>query len=356
MNSRPFALVLALIALSTSRASAEPPYPEGSTSQRFEGMKFQIHVPPESARVEGGLSLLVILQGAGGTETGKAGAGRTFVERGCIICAPKSAGATWAAADLATVRKLTAHLCEAYKVIPARRHAAGFSNGGWNLHGVALDEKLQFRTACWIAAGFRGGGLPRHAKKEMGCLALAGAEDGNRTAAVGTIRVLEKKVKWVDCRLQPDLGHELPTKLWPFYGYFLEVFEGRFEPGYDLSYNWRNDLDEARAEMTKSDIGGFVYLYSKSPDEKERALTKALQHGALMDRTARFFGDQLVAVKLEKEAAATLIEKERIKKFPAIITFKRGGKSASKTLQGKISAGKLASTLRRVARIKRLPK
>ena len=354
MRSVGFAIALVVALVVVSRA--ETPYPAGSTSQTFDGMTVQIHVPAGDQRFDGGFSLIVVLHGAGGTETGMAGSLRDFVPRGFLIVAPKSKGDTWQATDLDRVHRLVEHVCEAYGISPERRHAVGFSNGGWNLHPIALDEKLRFRTATWIAAGFKGGSVPKTARREMGCLALAGEQDGNRAAAVGTIGALEKKVKWVDCRLEPNLGHAFPTTLVPYLGYFMEVFEGRFEPGHDLSYAWKDDLAAARETMATEKRGGFVYVWSKDADEKERELTRELQHDVFFDRTVRFFADQLIAVKLEKDAAAELIAEEKIRSVPAIVVFEPGGKRVDKILEGKLAAGKLAGALRGVAREKRPPK
>jgi poly(3-hydroxybutyrate) depolymerase len=349
-------LVLAALPLIlTAPTTAEDRYGPGRSTHEMDGIRYELLVP-SNEQAKDGYALLVILHGSGGTATGMVGTGQPLMDLGFVTCAPKSTGPrSWSAPDLEVVRKIASHLIEMYGVEPHRRHAAGFSNGGWHLAPVAFDEKLRFRTATWIAAGFNGGKPPRHAKKEMGCLALAGAQDGNRGAAEGTVKLLEDKVRFVDCRIQPNLGHAFPRELVPYWQYVMEVMEGRFTPGDQRSYEWASDLGTARKRMADEKLGGFAYVWSSEADEKETELTRAYQNEALFDRITGFFGRQLVAVKLEKGEAADLIEEARIKATPAIVVFKRGGAKVAKVLTGKLKPRKLASALRSVARVRKLP-
>jgi predicted esterase len=348
-------LVLATVLITSASALAQDRYPPGRSTQTLGGIRYEMLVPTE-AQGKDGYSLLVILHGNGGTATGMVGVGQQdALEQGFITCAPKSTGTGWSLPDIKVVQKITQHLIDMYDVAIHRRHAGGFSNGGYNLVPLAFDEKLHFRTACWIASSFGGGKPPRWAVKEMGCLALVGAEDGACPSAIKIVDQLGKKVKFVDYRVQPGLGHKLPREHIPYWFYVMEVMEGRFTAGRQFSYAWKKDLTAARQEMAEKKIGGFVYIYDPDGDEKERALTKAYQNTVLFDRVAGFFGRQLVPVMLEKSAAADLIAEAKVKSTPAIVVFKRGGEKTAKVLTGKLSAKKLASALRSQAKNKSLP-
>jgi predicted esterase len=350
-----FALALAVLSLGSAVALAQEKYAPGRSTQHLDGLRYELLVPTEEQGKDG-YSLLIILHGMGGTATGMVGIGQEALPRGLITCAPKSTGPGWSAPDIKVVKKIAKHLVDMYGVAPHRRHAAGFSNGGYNLTPLAFDEKLHFVSACWIASSFGGGKPPRWAAKEMACLALVGAEDNARPSAVKIVDQLEGKVKFVDYRVQPGLGHKLPREHVPYWLYVMEVMEGCFTPGRQLSYDWQTDLAAARGEMASKKVGGFAYVYDPEATDKERDLTKAYQNEALFDRVAGFFGRQLIAVKLEKAAAADLIAEAKVKTTPAIVVFKRGGDKTAKVLTGKPSAKKLASALRSVAKVKKLPK
>jgi poly(3-hydroxybutyrate) depolymerase len=210
MRAAALALVLAL-----AGSEGDAPFPPGTSSQRLEGLACSL-VMPEAFDPAKERSMIVILHGAGGTETGMAGSLAHLAADDFVVLAPKSAGQTWAKADLDAVLRIVADLKRRLRIGEGRLHAAGFSNGGWNLDPVAFDEKLRFASACWIAAGYKGGKPPAHAKKGMGVLALAGAEDGNRDAAEKTPDLLEGKVRSAECRIQPGLGHAWPEKLMPY--------------------------------------------------------------------------------------------------------------------------------------------
>jgi predicted esterase len=356
MSVRTALAILALGVLAAKAAPDDRPAP-GRSTRTMEGLVCEFLVPPEEdAKENGGYSLLIILHGAGGTATGMVACGQRLLEKGFVTCAPKSQGQTWMKPDLDAVKKITRTLIEAFEVSESRRHAAGFSNGGWNLDPIAWDEELHFRTATWIAAGCRNASAPRWAVREMGVLALAGGEDPNRGAAEATVRLLEKKVKFVDCRIQPGLDHKYPRELEPYWHYFMEVLEGRFEPGRQLSYDWVGDLDAARATMEEKRCGGFVYVWSGAAEEEELEQTRILQNEALFGRLTSFYGRQLVAVKLEKEAAAALLAEEKVKATPAVLVYKPGGDRVVKVLSGKIRPVELAKALRSVAKDRSIPR
>jgi len=346
--------VLPLLLVTLLPVSAEDPPGPGRSTHEMDGIRYELLVPTLEQGKDG-YSLLVMLHGNGGKAVNMVESGRPLLDRGFVTVAPKSTALGWTTADVAVARKIAAKVIAQFGIEKHRRHACGFSNGGWNLAPLAFDEKLRFRTATWMAAGYNGGKPPRHAKKEMGCLALAGEQDGNRGAAEKTVGLLQKKVKFVDCRLQPDLDHAYPRKLEPYWHYVMEVMEGRFTAGDQRTYDWVESLDAARREMAAKKVGGFVYVWSSEADEKETALTKRYQNEALFGRAAGFFGRQLIAVKLEQKDAADLIAEAKVKTTPAIVVFKRGGAKVSKVITGKTSTSKVAKAFRSVARDRKLP-
>jgi predicted esterase len=347
-----WALVLVAALLGTCAAYADDrPFPAGTSSHEIEGLTWSIVMPSEFDAAKE-RSLMVILHGAGGTETGMAGSLAFLADDDYVVAAPKSKGQTWSADDLDRVKRGVAGLKAQLHIGENRLHGAGFSNGGWNLAPVVFDEDLHFTSACWIAAGHRGGKPPKHAKKGMGVMALAGAEDGNRSAAEATPGLLQDDVRSAECRIQPDLGHKWPGQLIPYYAWWLGVQEGRFVPGVTLAFDW--DATDAAppppAEDGKS--GSFVYWYSVDDAESEEAL--AFQNETLQNSAVRFFGGQLRAAKRERSENAERFAELKLKTTPALVVFNAKGK-LKKALQGKIKAKSLASALRAAARVKKLP-
>ena len=333
--------------------AAEDPFPAGTSSQTLEGLKCSV-VMPTAAEAAKERSLLVILHGAGGTETGMAGSLAHLAADGFVILAPKSAGETWAKADLDAVRKIVADLKKRLRVGEGRLHAAGFSNGGWNLDPVAFDEELKFSSACWIAAGFKGGKPPAHAKKGMGALALAGSEDGNRDAAEQTPKLLDGKMRSAECRIQPGLGHAWPEKLMPYYRWWLLVQEGRFVPGECAAFEWAGTPAEAIAAAKTRKTGAFVYLYG--PDQEADPAAKAFQNDVFRDPLVQRYGSQLVAAKQAAPPGDLALKGHGFKETPAIVVMDGDGKTL-KTLSGpKMTAAALAAAFRLAAPDKSPPK
>jgi dienelactone hydrolase len=319
----------------------------------MEGLRWSVVMPAsfDPARER---SMIVVLHGAGGTETGMAASLSHLAEEEFVVLAPKSAGPTWAKADLDAVRRAVASLKGRLRVGEGRLHAAGFSNGGWNLSPLAFDPELRFASACWIASGWKEGKPPPHAKKGMGVLALAGAEDGNRPAAERTPGLLEGKVRSAECLLEPGLGHAWPGKLMPYYRWWLLVQEGRFTPGDCAAFDWVPDAAAAAARRAERKAGGFVYFYAA--DQAGDAAAKAFQNETLRDPLVRRFGSQLAAWKAERGEAAEAFAKEGLTATPAVVVHDAAGK-AVKAFQGpRISPAALAAALRSVAPDRSLPK
>lgn len=344
------AVILGTLALPPALAD-DAPFPAGESSQQLEGLAVSI-VMPETFDPAEERSMIVILHGAGGTETGMARSLAFLAKDEFVIVAPKSKGQVWEKDDLDRVKRIVTDLKTRLHVGATRLHGVGFSNGGWNLAPIVFDEELHFTSACWVAAGYKGGKPPKHAKKGMGVLAMAGSEDGNRSSAEATPKLLGDSVRSAEARIQQGLGHEWPRELTPYYGWWVGVQEGRFVPGETLAFTWdESDADPPPpAEDGKS--GSFVYWYATDDTANEDA--KVFQNETLQDPAVRFFGGQLRAVKRERSADPEAFAAAKLEETPAIVVYDAKGK-AKKTLQGEIKVKTLASALRSVAAEKRMP-
>ncbi|MEN8148369.1 MAG: hypothetical protein ABFS86_01015 [Planctomycetota bacterium] len=348
------ALFLLLAPVAAKEEEPKKTYPTGSTLQEHSGLKFQLLVPEDYAASKT-YSLYVVLHGMGDSGPNLAPAFRELPARGYIVACPSARGNAWSARDLDDVKTIVAHLMDVFPIGEGKLHGLGFSNGGWNLGPLVFDERFRFASGCWMAAGFQGGKVPPRAKKEFGAIALVGAQDGNRGAAVKTVDLLKDKVKSVECRIQPNLGHKFTRELMPYYWWWLDVMDGRFTPGLDKSIPWKESLDGVAAESEEKKTGAFLWFFSKEADaESDEA--KRVQNEVFFDRLVRVFGARVVPVKLEREKNGELFAKYRLKSTPAIVVLDKKGKK-KKVLEGKkIKAGALAKALRSVAKDQSVPK
>ena len=342
----------ALLCVALSAATAQDaPFPAGTSSQQLEGLNCSIVMPPKFDP-EAERSMIVVLHGAGGTETGMAASLEFLAKDDYVILAPKSKGQVWEKDDLDRVKRIVADLKIRLKVGETRLHGVGFSNGGWNLAPVAFDEGLHFTSACWVAAGYNGGKPPKHAKKGMGVIALAGAEDPNRASAEATPGLLADDVRSTEVRIQPNLDHKWPGELMPYYGWWVGVQEGRFVPGETLAFAWDPSDADPPPPTDDGKSGSFVYWYGT--DDVESDVAKEFQNETMQDAAVRFFGGQLRAVKRARADNEEAFAAAKLKETPAVVIYDTKGK-VKKALQGKVKAKGLASALRSVAREKKMP-
>lgn len=332
---------LVLLALGAAAFAAE--YPAGRSVQKIEGVETALLVPELSDRQQA--SLVILLHGAGDNGPNLINALAPWEKEGYVVCAPSATDGTWDANDLAAAKRIALHLLKALPIDPKRVHAVGFSNGGWNLAPIAFDEDLKPCSATWIAAGYNGGAVGKWAKKGLGALALAGAQDPNAPSAMKTVDLLKDKVRCVEVRLQQGLDHKWPREHDAYLLWWMGVMEGRFEPGKDLNFKWGDDLDAALEGLKDKKKGGVI-VYVWSPDDASKPEAKELQNGILMDPRVRHYGNQLAAVKIELvDPVAT---KLGVTTSPAIVVLDKEG-AVKKLLPGKVTAKALASALRSVA-------
>jgi predicted esterase len=352
----PLALASLLVVTGGAALADEPlPYPTGPSSHEIEGLQTELNLPDGLSKEKPG-SLIIILHGAGGTATGMAGSMRDWVPEHYVVCAPKSTAATWSTPDVQAVLRIGAHLKKVLPIDPKKVHVLGFSNGGWNLSPLAFDDDLRPCTATWIAAGCTGGRVGKWAAKELGVLALAGEQDGNAGAARGTVKVLKGKVKHVEVRFQPNLGHKWPNELMPYLKWWMGAMEGRFVPGEDRNFEWWRSIEKPLKHLEGEKKGG-LFVYAFHADDADDPVAKKLQNETLMDSLVRHYGNQLEPVKLDFAEHRETLEGFGVKETPAIVVLKKDGK-VKKVVSGKTlgKASKVASALKSVAPNKRKPK
>jgi predicted esterase len=340
-----------LVLFCWAAAAVAEGYPEGRSVQTIEGTEAALLVPEGLSEERKG-SLVILLHGAGDNGPNLVDALAPWQRVGYVVCAPSATEGTWDANDLAKAKRIALHLLKALPIDPKRVHAVGFSNGGWNLAPIAFDEDLKPASATWIAAGFNGGAVGKWARRGLGALALAGAEDPNAPAAIRTVDLLRDKVRSVEVRLQKGLDHKWPREHDAYLLWWMGAMEGRFEPGEDLNFGWGDDLDAALEGLKLKRKGGAI-VYVWSPDDAGKPEAKELQNEVLMDPLVRHYGNQLAAVKLE--AGDPVATKLGATATPAIVVLDREG-AVKKLLMGKVTPKALAAALRSVAPDARPPK
>ena len=349
------AALACVLGLVPARAHAdELPYPAGRSTQTIEGLTVELGVP-ENLTKEAPASLVVILHGAGGTATGMAAALREWIPLGYVICAPKSKGQVWSDSDVDAVKRIIAHVRKVLPIDAKKTHVIGFSNGGWNLPALAFDDTVKPCSATWVASGCRVAATPKWAVEGLGVLALAGTEDANAASARETVKLLRGKVRTVEARFQPKLGHEWPAELAPYLRWWMGAMEGRFEPGVDLNLAWGTSIERATAALAGDKKGGIVVL-AYHADDKDKPLAKELTNEILMDSLVRHYGQQLEAVKLDYAEHKEALEALGVTQTPALLVLKADGKP-KEVLQDakKLKLRKIITALKSVAPDKKKP-
>ncbi len=339
-------LLFLLLLVGPALPEPDPPYPRGASSQEFAGLRFHLEIPDDfDPRQE--YSLLVGLHGMGASETSYASWFTPLLFSDFIICAPKSTGPAWNKPDVEKVKKIVHHLLAVRPIGRDRLHAAGFSIGGMHRPFLAFTKDLRFRTVCFMGSGFQGGKVPRAAKKTMSVLALAGARDPALGAARATVKRLEGKVLRVDLRVQPDLGHQSPDELMPFYFHWMKVAEGRFVPGEDASFDWTDDLEIAFDTLDGNPGPSFIYFFDDR--DADSAAARRLQNETLLDPLVHEVGSRLFPILLDRELEPEYFKQLGLTKTPAIVVLDEKRKVVAK-FEGEIDRKELVKALRSVAR------
>ena len=331
--------------------------------ETIEGLPVSLLVPDGISK-EKPASLLVALHGNGGNGEEMTRGLAAWKEEGYVVCAPKSTGLGWSAADVRAVLRIAARVKATHPIDPRRVHVLGFSNGGFNLAPLAFDDELRPCSATWVAAGFTGGSAPKWAPKGLGVLALAGEQDPNARVARETVRLLRDKVRSAEVRLQPGVGHAWPTGQDEYLRWWMGVQEGRFVPGVDRNFAWEESLEageepeEGAGGATppvrdRTGVGTLVYCFDPGDAAKEEA--RSLQNEVFTSPLVRRFGSQLRCVKLDLSADAATPARLGVTSTPAVVLLKPDG-SVAKAFEGKVKASALAAALRQLAPDRSVPK
>lgn len=348
------ALLLGGLARSGALRADDAPFPAGESTQDLHGLKVTLEMP-KAFDASAEHSLVVVLHGLGGTADGMGRALQFLNEKDYVIAAPKSVGQGWEKSDLDAVKEIVKELKAKVKVGAGRLHGVGFSNGGWNLHTMVFDPDLGFATGAWVAAGCREGSPEKSARKTFGAIAFAGSEDPNRSAAQATVGYLEDKVKSVEFHEQAGIGHEWPRELMPYFGWWLDVQEGRFTPGACRAFEWDDPvrLTQVVEGGTGVKAGAFAYVYDAAAVDD--AAAKELENDLFRDPSVQFFGRQLVALMAQRDVLDGALAAAKVKSVPAVVVFDASGK-VKNVLTAPFKAKSLASALKAVAPEKKQPK
>ena len=327
-------------------------YPPGTSDHTLEGLAVTLDVPRDLSQ-ENRASLIILLHGYGGKGKRLMTLLRDWVADGYIVCAPQATQAGWTPRDVAAAARIGSHLLQTMPIGKDRVHVVGFSNGGWVLPELACHEGLKPVSAVYVGAGYRGPKPPRWARKRQGVLAVAGAEDPNAAQTRDVPRVVGGKVRLVEARFQPNLGHKWPRDLNPYMRWWMGVQEGRFEPGETLAFAWAESLEKALESQKGRKKGGvLVYVFDSKADAQNEA-AKKLQNETMLDARVRFYTSQIAAAKLDR--LKDTIPFEGIKATPSLVLLKRDG-TVKKILPAKTSAKKLLAAMKSLVPRKTLPK
>jgi hypothetical protein len=219
---------------------------------------------------------------------------------------------------------------------------------------VVFDEELGFATGAWVAAGCREGSPGKSARKSFAAIAMAGSDDGNRASAAASVDYLEEKVKSVEFHEQAGIGHEWPRELMPYYGWWLDVQEGRFTPGACKAFAWADAgrLGEIAADGTGGKAGAFAYVYDK--DATTDADAKELENEVLRDPAVHSRRPPLTPETASGAALEEFRATANENSLPAVIVHDPAGKPKS-VVTAPFKAKTLAAALNVVAPSKKPP-
>jgi len=231
---------------------------------------------------------------------------------------------------------LVDHLAEALSIDERRRHF--FGNDDWPgfTPYVAFGKKACFGSACFSGVQYRGGTPSPSQGRKMGVLVM-GPGDAMASALRGKVRNLE---------IRSDLGGPGSA----YYQYWLDVMDGRFVPGVDLSFDWASPEDEAALGKVRSGLGTrSAFLYFFSADDAGNDDAKALQNEIFFDDKVRASGRELQAIKLDVAAHQSLFESLGCEQTPAVVVV-GADFSPVAVFDEKLRAGSIAKAFAAAAR------
>jgi len=329
-----------------SAGEDEAPFAPGWSMREYGGRKYEIVVPEGVSRASPCSLILAI------SVNGRDDIARDFeqlVGDGWITCAPKTrytnkgAGENWATNEAPELLELVDHLCRVLPIGEGRVHAVAVRDWAGFFPFVAFSKDAHFVSACFAGrCAFRGGNPPRRAREEMGVLVLGAAPMDELPADQRIVPALEGKVRSVEFRSDTTE----PAAAYP--AYWRGVMEGRYTPGRDLSFDWREPADRnaLTALLSPSRARGFLYFFSETDAGGEAG--RRLQNETFFDPQVRSSGASLVPIKLDRARHEALFDALGLEKTPAIAVVD-GGLAPLGVLQGDISTSAARKLLRRFA-------
>jgi hypothetical protein len=320
--------------------AADPiPYPEGDSTQVIEGHECALRIPKGLDRTK---TVPLILTLGGPPDNFDSVAADEYV-----VCSPRPrvdrAGRMWSAGEVKEVWAIVDRLVGTLPIDPARLHAVAVDESIHSIFApVVFGDGSRFVSATFVRSHFRGGSVAARARKALGVLAFRWRPDhGEGTGKI--LEQLEGKVRTVELR---EDAQELAS---PYFAWWLRTMEGRFVPGDDLSFDWLDDVasaEDLKARMTAASRRAFVYVFSK--EDAASKDSRLLHTETLLDPRVRKAGRALLAVKVDRVAAASWVGAFGVKVTPALVVLKADGSVAAR-LEGSIKAPALAKALEEAA-------
>lgn len=341
---RVFACVLVLLCLAPAWAKEPTSYPEGDSSQAYDGVPFRLRVPPApKAGERRGLVLLL----PGTLRDLDALADHQYVVVAPSIPEDRTSG-LWSAGEVKVILKMIAHLSKVLGVDRAHVHAACLNKT--SLHDifemVVFRKKAPFASATYVKSTMLRTSIPGDAKKRMGVLGFdwePSAQDGEGVTKL--YERLDGKVRVAERRYSTDpLGEE-------YFRYWLHVMGGGFTPGHDLSLPWLTELKssaEIQEALKTRGTGGLLYVYSATADA-ESALGRSIQNDVLFDRHVREAARAIPCIKQDSTACPGVLTKYEITTTPVLLVLDAAG-GVKARYDKKVKAKALAKALRKAAK------
>jgi hypothetical protein len=319
------ALVAAASLAAPASAKDAATFPEGVSTQTFGDHSFELAVP-KAGEAKPPYSLLLLVSGKLGAQDFA-----PFTKDGYVVVAPrqKLAGGMWATSEAKDILDFVERVEGALPVAKDLAHVLTIEDTFGFASFVAFDKRAAFVSFSLVASVWKGQSPPADAKKRVGVLSMGKAE-ARRGDSGAIVEALTGKVRTVEYR--EDGG--------PFdryFRYWLGVMEGRFQPGYDLSFDWIADADAPAAapkqgtpppaaqtafdkakECAKTTHGpSLVYFWSADDAAKPEA--KALQNEVFFDPELRAAVRRGLAVKLERAKYEAAFAAFGLKTTPAVV-------------------------------------
>ncbi|MCE9636988.1 MAG: hypothetical protein K8T90_14890 [Planctomycetes bacterium] len=345
------ALAVAAMLAVTASGKDTTTYPEGVSVQSFADHSFDLLVP-KAADVKPPYSLLVVIAKGPDVDPDYL----PFAREGYVVVAPmqKLKGGMWATSEAREVIDIVEHLQSALPIAKERTHVLTFADTYGFASFVAFDKRAKFVSYALVDTMLKGQSPPADARKRFGVLSM-GKGDARRGDPAGIVESLAGKVRTVEHR--PD-----DSPFGPYFRYWLGAMEGRFTPGYDLSFAWVQDaspaavkpgakdvppqvkpaaLDSAKASAKERGAAAFVYFWSADDAAKPEA--KAMQNEMFFDAEVRAAAKELLAVKLERAKYEEAFAALGLKSTPAVAVVDRDF-TVLERFEGAVTAKALAKS------------